>query len=68
MSASIESVDAESLRNDINNLVRKTVDETLNAPLDEETSELSVPKLRGATFQAGVAGRVLRYRQDSFAN
>lgn len=47
MSASIESVDAESLRNDIMKLVRKTV---------EETSELSVPKLGGAAFQEGFAG------------
>ena len=35
MSANIVSVDEESLRNDINNLVRKTVQETLNALLDE---------------------------------
>ncbi len=40
MSANIVSVDEESLRKDINNLVRKTVEETLNALLDEETSEL----------------------------
>lgn len=40
MSANIASVDEESLRKDINNLVRKTVEETLNALLDEETSEL----------------------------
>lgn len=40
MSANIVSVDEESLRKDINNLVRKTVAETLNALLDEETSEL----------------------------
>lgn len=35
MSANIVSVDEESLRNDIKNLVRKTVQETLNALLDE---------------------------------
>lgn len=40
VSANIVSVDEESLRKDINNLVRKTVEETLNALLDEETSEL----------------------------
>lgn len=40
MSANIVSVDEESLRNDIKNLVRKTVEETLNALLDEEASEL----------------------------
>lgn len=42
MSANITSVDAESLRKDIRNLVRKTVEETLNALLDEEASELVV--------------------------
>lgn len=40
MSANIVSVDEESLRNDILNLVRKTVEETLNALLDEEAFEL----------------------------
>lgn len=40
MSANIVSVEEESLRNDILNLVRKTVEETLNALLDEEASEL----------------------------
>lgn len=35
MSANFVSVDEESLRNDIKNLVRKTVQETLNALLDE---------------------------------
>ena len=93
MSANIVSVDEESLRNDIKNLVRKTVEETLNALLDEEASELvgaeryertagreayrsghytrslvtgagevelSVPKLRGATFQTAV---IERYRR-----
>jgi len=93
VSANIVSVDEESLRNDIKNLVRKTVEETLNALLDEEASglvgaeryertagreasrsghytrrlvtgagevELSVPKLRGATFQTAV---VERYRR-----
>lgn len=37
--ANIISVDEESLRKDIKNLVRKTVEETLNALLDEEASE-----------------------------
>ena len=93
MSANIVSVDEESLRNDIKNLVRTTVEETLNALLDEEASELvgaeryertagreayrsghytrrlvtgagevelSVPKLRGATFQTAV---IERYRR-----
>ena len=40
MSANIVSVDEESLRKGINNLVRKTVEETLNALVDEEASEL----------------------------
>ena len=40
MSANIVSVDEESLRNDIKNLVRRTVEEPLSALLDEETSEL----------------------------
>ncbi|WP_233544690.1 transposase [Collinsella sp. AF29-7AC] len=40
MSANIVTVDEESLRKDIKNLVRKTVEETLNALLDEEASEL----------------------------
>ena len=40
MSENIVSVDEESMRNDILNLVRKTVEDTLNAPLNEEASEL----------------------------
>lgn len=68
MSTNFVLLDEKSLRKDIKNLVRKTVEETINLLLDEEASELSVPKPRGATFQAGVAGHVLRYRQDSFAN
>lgn len=93
MSAIIASVDEESLRKEIKNLVRRTVEETLNALLDEEASELvgaeryeraagreafrsgryarklvtgagevelSVPKLRGATFQTAV---IERYRR-----
>lgn len=40
MSANIVTVDEESLRKDIKNLVRKTVEETLNALLNEEASEL----------------------------
>lgn len=35
MAANIASVDEESLRNDIENLVRKTVEETPDALLDE---------------------------------
>ena len=34
------SVDEESLRGEIRNLVRKTVEDTINALLDEEASEL----------------------------
>ena len=93
MSGNIVSVDEDSLRNDIKNLVRKTVQETLNALLDEKAAvpvgterhersagretyrsghytsklvtgagevELSVPKLRGATFQTAV---IERYRR-----
>lgn len=40
MSASIVTADEESLRKDIKNLVRRTVEETLSALLDEEASEL----------------------------
>ena len=40
MSANIVSVDEETLRKGIKNLVRKTVEETLNALLYEEASEL----------------------------
>ena len=39
MSANIASVDEESLRSDLRELVRKTVQETLNALLDEEADE-----------------------------
>lgn len=39
-SANIVPTDEESLRKDIENLVRKTVEETTNALLDEEASEL----------------------------
>ncbi len=35
MTANITSVDEESLRNDIENLMRKTVEEMLDALLDE---------------------------------
>ena len=35
MSANIVTVDEESLRKDIKNPVRKTVEETPDAPLDE---------------------------------
>lgn len=40
MSANIASVDEESLRSDLRELVRKTVQETLNALLDEEADEM----------------------------
>lgn len=40
MSANIVSVDEESLRKDIKNLVRKAVEETLNALVDENASDL----------------------------
>lgn len=40
MSANIVSVDEESLRMGKKNLVRKTVEETLDALLDEESSGL----------------------------
>lgn len=40
MSANNVAVGEESLRKDIRNLVRKTVEGTLNALLDEEASEL----------------------------
>lgn len=40
MSANNVAVGEESLRKDIRYLVRKTVEETLNALLDEEASEL----------------------------
>ena len=52
MSGNIVSVDDESLRDDIGNLVRRTVEETLNAPLDEEAS-----KLVGAGRHGRTAGR-----------
>ena len=35
VTANIASVNEESLRNDIENLMRKTVEETPDAPLDE---------------------------------
>lgn len=38
--ANIVSVDEESLRKDIGNLVRKTVEKTLNALVDENASDL----------------------------
>lgn len=48
----ITSVDEESLRKDIKNHVRKTVEETPNAPLDGEASELV-----GAASCERMAGR-----------
>ena len=40
VSANILSIDEESLRKDIKNLVRKTVEDTLNALVDENASDL----------------------------
>lgn len=62
MSAYIVSVDEESLRNDIKNLVRKTVEETLNALLDEEASELVEPERyeRTAGREAYRSGHYMR--------
>ena len=40
MSGNIVSVDEESLKSDLRELVRKTVQETLNALLDEEADEM----------------------------
>lgn len=40
VSANTASVDEESLRKDIGNLVRKTVEKTLNALVDENASDL----------------------------
>ena len=52
VSGSIASVDEGPLKADIGNLVRKTVEETLNAPLDEEAAELV-----GAARYERAAGR-----------
>lgn len=52
MSGNIVSVDEESLRGDIRNLVRKTVEDTIYALLDEEAS-----KLVGAGRYERAAGR-----------
>lgn len=40
VSANILSIDEELLRKDIKNLVRKTVEDTLNALVDENASDL----------------------------
>lgn len=61
MSANIASVDEESPRKDIKNLVRKTVEETFNALLDEEASELV-----GAERYERTAGREI-YRSGHYA-
>lgn len=63
MSANIVSVDEESLRNDKLNLVRKTVEETHNAPLDEEVSELVEAERheRAAGRDAYHSGRYARW-------
>ena len=61
MSANIVTVDEESLRKDIKNLVRRTVEETLNALLDEEASELV-----GAGRYERTAGREA-YRSGHYA-
>ena len=49
MSGNILSADEEPLRNDIGNLVRRTVEESLNALLDEEAAELTGVGRRGRT-------------------
>lgn len=61
MPGNITSVDEESLRKDIKNYVRKTVEETLNAPLDGEASELvgaaSCERTAGReAYRAGTTG------------
>lgn len=61
MSANIVSVDDEPLRKDIKNLLRKTVEETLGALLDEEASELVVAERYGRTsgreaYRSGLTG------------
>ena len=61
MSANIVTVDEESLRKDIENLVRKTVEETPDALLDEEASELV-----GAGRYERTAGREA-YRSGHYA-
>ena len=40
MSANMVSIDEESLKSDLRELARKTVQETLNALLDEEADEV----------------------------
>lgn len=57
MSANIVSVDKESLRKDIKNMMRKTVEETLNALLDEEASELVWEKRQAPAGGGGRTGR-----------
>ena len=55
MSGTTVSVDEGPLRADIGNLVRKTVEETLNAPIDEEPAwRGSGPQAQGATFQTAI--------------
>ena len=41
MSANMVSVDEESLESDLRELVRKTIEETINAMLDEEADQLA---------------------------
>ena len=61
VSANIVLVNEELLRKDIKNLVRKTVEETLNALLDEEAAGLV-----GAEHYVGTAGREA-YRGGHYA-
>lgn len=61
MPANIVSVDEKLLRKDIKNLVRKTVEETPDALLDEEASELVAAERYERT-----AGREA-YRSDHLA-
>lgn len=53
MSVNIVLVDEESLRKDIRNLVRRTVEETLDALVDENASDLvGAGRLGAGAFKA----------------
>ncbi len=61
MPANIVSVDEESLHKDIKNLARKTVEETLNALLDEEASVVAAERYeRTADREAYRSGHLAR--------
>ena len=81
MSGNIVSVDEESLKSDLRELVRKTVQETLNALLDEEADEMVGAERYERTagreaYRSGhyrrklvtTSGEVVRYCQESCAN